>query len=261
MAVRSSICGVGSRPVDPVLIALGTDPHRTQIDINGFVAPVNNAWLDVWENGGAYAFPAAGGVRMEAISTSANDDVGNTGITQLSVHYLDANYTQQVEYLNMDGLVASPTTAVDILRINNVHAEGCGTAGAAVGNISLRLFGGGATYAYIAAGGTLAQQCIYTVPDGYMMMMYNWGFSSGAAVAGHDTSFRWVTTWDDEHSTNHTFFNTLVRMHITDNAYQMRVELPIRFGPRADIKIQAISDNAAAAVTAASWAQGWLEPV
>lgn len=247
--------------VDPIHVGLGLDQYRRNlVTINGLNADVDNAWEAIWTPGGAYAFPAAAG-QMEVVSSSPNDDVGNTGITTVFINYLDANWDMQTTTVDLDGVNPVGTTPVNILRVNDFHAEACGGAGAAVGTIVLRPFGGGATYAQIEPGSTLAMQCIYSVPRNYFLAMYQWAYSAGAAVAGHRCDFRWVSTWDSVHSHINNFFVTAVRMSITDGSFQMEAKIPVTFGPQADIKIQAISDNGAANATVSSFARGWLEPL
>lgn len=247
--------------IDPIHVGLGLDARRRNlVTINGYNAGINLTWEDLWTPGGTYVFPAAAG-RMEVVSSSGNDDAGSTGVESVYISYLDANWDSQTTLVTMDGLNAVGTTPVDILRINEFHAESCGANGAAVGTVTLRPFGGGATYAQIDPGSTRSQQCVYSVPRNYFLAMVNWGYGAGAAVAGHKTDFRWVSTWDIWHDHLNNFFGTLVRMSITDNSFQFHAELPVTFGPQGDVKIQALSDNGAANVVASSWAQGWLEPL
>lgn len=236
-----------------------TAPTVVPMFLEGYVANVNNAWVDVWSHGGAYAFPAAGGVRMEIVSTSAQDGPAGTGILTARISYLDVNFAEQEETVTLNGLVAAPTAAVNIRRINYFAAETAGTSEAAVGTVTLRLFGGGATYARIEIGDAREYRAIYTVPAGKRALMLDWLVSAGASSAGHHTRFAYATNYDFTHGHVHTFISDILQMSVQDGAIQLDAPTGVVFGATSDIKIRAISDNVAADVKAGTFSLGLLE--
>ena len=108
--------------------------------ILGYNGAIGTSLEDVWEAGGSYVFPAAGGIQMEVISGSADDDgdPAGTGIQTVDIHYLDADHAEQSETVTLNGLTAVATTATDILRVNEFHASAVGSGGVAAGNIDRR---------------------------------------------------------------------------------------------------------------------------
>lgn len=237
-----------------------TVPDVRPLYISGYNPDVNAALETCWTVGGLYAFPGAAG-RMEVVSTSAQDGAGGTGILTVRIDYLDANYVEQSETVIMNGVGAVGTTAVNILRVNYFCAETAGTLGA-VGTVTLRPFGGGATYARIEIGYYREYRAVYTVPASKRAVMLDWTVAASAAVAGHATEFRYRTNYDPYHLHRHTFMADLMRMSAQDATHRIQADdLGVLFGEKSDIAIAAMSDNVAAAVLASTFSTGILEIV
>lgn len=117
----------------------------------------------VWEYSTGFTFPSVP-MRMELISTSGQDGVGGTGALTVKLYYLDTLYNLRTETVTMNGLVAAPTIATNIYRVNNMVVQSAGSNNAPVGNIALQGFGGGSIYMYLLAGRNLSKCMVYTVP-------------------------------------------------------------------------------------------------
>lgn len=248
---------------DTLRIARGEDSKRTPRTISGFNLDIDNAWETLWPVGGIYAYPAAG-MQMEVLSSSGNDAPANTGVQQVVIQYLDTNYVEQIEVLATNGVGVVPTVATNILRINNFSAGVIGTNGSAVGNITLRGFGGGAVYSYIIAGETRSKQAVCTIPDGKRLYLIDWALSACAPSAGHYARIRWMSSFDFCTGAPQTFLSSLCEFILQDSTFRVSagngtLMMPMSFPERTDIQIQAISDNASANAIVSTWSLGWLE--
>ena len=59
-------------------VALGHVPGARPFRIIGTNTDIDNVREDIWELGGTYVFPPAGGIRMRVVSSSASDAVGSS---------------------------------------------------------------------------------------------------------------------------------------------------------------------------------------
>jgi len=124
--------------------------------------------------------PDPGGIQLELVSTSTNDD-GNpvgTGARTVDIHYLDTSGVEQVETVTMNGTTAATTTAVDIDCVQWIHTKTVGSGGVAAGNISLQGVGGGTVYEYIAVGGNQSLSARYRVPAAHKGYLVQWKASA-----------------------------------------------------------------------------------
>ena len=142
---------------------------------------------DMW-NGAATTqpYPVAAGEQLEIISTSVEDDpdkggaVPGTGIHTVHVHYLDASGDPQVETVNLNGTGAVALTETNVRFVQLVHTTVAGTAGAAVGTVTLYKQGAAATvYGHIAIGSNRTLSAMQMVPAGKTLYITD-GFASGA---------------------------------------------------------------------------------
>lgn len=238
---------------------IGNENYPQQGRTRGFVfgrAPnVDNVRVDMWEGPtGTYVFPTAG-VQMAVVSSSASDASAGTGMQQLMIHYLDADYAVKVETVTLNGATPVNTVATDIFRINGVHAVAVGSGGVAAGNISIT--NGGVTYAYISAGNNTARQAIYTVPAGVTGYISHWQASSGSTGA-HFCQIMLNATTHDNVLWDGVF---LVQDEVgTQNSSEsITFPTPIPIPATTDVKLSCISDGATANVIALGAIMGWFE--
>lgn len=176
--------GVNALAVVPVDVGTGLplapfDPSRI-VKILGRCSDVDNVLRDAWDGPTpVYVFPTVA-QQMQIVSTNANDTVAGTGLRRVRVYYLDTNYVEREEFINLNGTTPVLTVATNILRVNKVHAVAVGSNGLAVGTVSLQAVGGAVTYSAIPAGRNFARQAIYTVPAGKKLQILQWQTSSGS---------------------------------------------------------------------------------
>lgn len=238
---------------------INTDQPNRQLGFTfGRNSNINNIRCDLWDGPTCvYVFPAAA-QQMQVVSTSANDTLAGTGVQKVEIHYLDINYVEHIEDINMNGLTPVNTVATNILRVNYMHAIQLGSGGTTAGNVSLRNTAGTITYSYMVAGYDFARQAIYTVPANKYGYISHWQASSGAITGSHFTT---VTLRSTAHSglSFPGVFLVVDEVGLLNNSISVTLPIPIRIPPMTDVKMTAISDasNAAAQVTGAI--TGWFE--
>jgi hypothetical protein len=132
----------------------------------------------IWPNG-AFSLPAAAGVQMSIVSTSADDDLTGIGARTLELHYLDDNLDQQTELINTDGLTPVLTIATNIRFINDFHVHVYGTSPVALGTITAS--NGGITYGQMTAGDNRSTSSARMIPRAKVCYV---GGAIGGAVSG-----------------------------------------------------------------------------
>ena len=162
-------------------VSKGNVPGHKVYTIPGRKDSVSNTVLDdLSQIPGTTVIPRPAGIQLEIISSDAADDgspVG-TGVRTVDVHYLDTSGVEQEETVTMNGTTAVTTVATDIADVQWIHTLTVGSAGVAVGNISLQGVAGGTVYEYIKAGGNQSLSCRYTVPTGKTGYIVGWSCSA-----------------------------------------------------------------------------------
>jgi hypothetical protein len=227
----------------------------------GFASNVDNVLIDVWNQNIVYPFNQLT-FNISVISSSVNDTALGTGIRSIKVYYLDVNYMMQSEIFIMNGTTQVFGIPNDVLRINLVVAEEVGSAGAAVGNILIRM--GGVVRSMISVGYTKSMQSIITVPEGFNAYITGFDVSSGSPTEGRFTRFRLEATMQELMSGNiykQGLFTTLEQITIQDNSDQKIYEIPIKIPPRTDIRVRVESDAANANAQVSTTVIGYIKPI
>lgn len=232
-------------------------PNRQTFYIFGRKVYINDVIEDLWNVEAAYIFPSSP-MQMEISSSSASDDVDGTGVRAVKILYLDDDYNQLEETIELSGTSSVYTAATNILRINGMYATSVGSSGAAVGYISLTEVNKSVKYSYIAAGNNLAQQAFFTVPFNKTAYINHWHASSGSNNGGHYTNVYLMATSKDGERIPNVFLNYDC-ISTQDNGMFVNFPTPIRIGEFSDIKIMAKSDYEWADVAVSAVFSGWLE--
>jgi hypothetical protein len=124
---------------------------------------------DVWEGNAVYPFQTAA-TAMEILSSSASDAAAGTGTRTVLVSGLDLNFNPISETVTMNG--TSVVALVNsYLRINNVTQTSAGSNQVNVGTITLRVHSAGATQAIMAIGYGYSKLGLYTIPNGFSLLV------------------------------------------------------------------------------------------
>lgn len=120
---------------------------------------------DVWTVGGLYVFPTTAET-LSVVSTSAEDNAGGTGATQIYIDGLDINFDPLNETVTLNGLTPVVTTSA-FYRVNRMFIVGTvGTEGRNVGTINAT-HGVAGIVGQISANEGQTLQAVYTVPRNY----------------------------------------------------------------------------------------------
>ncbi len=245
---------------DPLLIGNhnGYYANHRSFHIMGRCSDVDNALRSLWNGPTALYAPPTGDIQPTLVSTNAADAAAGIGIRTMRVEYLDSNFVTQYETVTLNGTTPVQMVAANVRRINAMHALTVGSAGAAVGNISLAA--GGVTYSYVETGQNIARQAVFTVPDNHYAYLYRWDASSGSATGAHFTQTILIATCRDGVLVPGAFL-PLDECGTLNNAIEYHYRCPLVLPPRCDIGLVAISDSAVANVIAMGTFSGWLEEI
>lgn len=192
---------------------------------------------------GADVIPYPNGIQLCIVSSSANDTILGTGIRQVMLHYLDSNYLERTETLNLNGVTPVNTVATNITRIQNLHALTVGSLGVAAGNISLTNLAGTTTYEYLKISGNQSLTSHFTIPDNKVGYLTAW-----QATVTKQTVYVRLRLTRDRHDGD--LLPGVFIFHdgvtLTNSASgQIKFLAPIKCLPRTDIKVSAFGTGAA----------------
>lgn len=157
-------------PLGLDLSLYGAKGLRVEV-LRGFNADIDTSSETIWDEGGAYAFPAAAAA-MTVSSSSASDDAGSTGALTVEIKCLTATYAEATEIVTMDGQT-EVTMATECLRIQGNGMKVL-TAGSAGSNVGIVYVGTGTVttgkpanvFGLIRATAGRSSTGVYTVPLG-----------------------------------------------------------------------------------------------
>ena len=219
-------------------------------------AAVSTTLVDLTQlAGGAVPLPTSA-VAMEIVSTSANDALAGTGVQSVEIHYLDADWNEVDEEIELAGLtpvnLASPA-----IRINGLHSKAVGSGGKAAGDIVVRTQGGAGTdYHVLKTGEVNSYPGIFSVPAGKTAFLVAWGWSAGK---GKETEVRLAGNFDP-----FDFVKTDGAYNIHDSGSVLSASdsrtfrLPVKAPEKTDIILKAIVTDTGT-VTATGSVEMWVE--
>ena len=208
----------------------------------------------LWPNG-AFVFPAAVGVQISVVSTSANDSAAGTGIRTLDIHYLDANLAPQVETVTMNGVTPVLTVATNIRFVQCMHMATWGAGEAAAGDITAS--NSGNTHSYITTGGVRCTSSVRMVPAGKRLIVNEMFAGSVSGTAAAAVIVRAATpTFDGHDFTTANVFMPVASGAFQDNSAGLSIKCPLAFTEGQSFGLTFTTNKAATIV--GSWF-GWLE--
>ena len=104
------------------------------------------------------------------------------GVRQVALDYLDGSGLKQRELVDLDGTTPVLTVATDVSGILAVTATAVGSAGGAVGTISVTNTGNTVTYDQLAVGASEAPAAVYVVPAKKTFWLHQLQASASAAT-------------------------------------------------------------------------------
>lgn len=238
-------------------IAEGNITAHTPYAKLGYNGDVGATEEEIITQGGSYYWiPTA--TALEVVSSSTDDDVAGIGVQKVKVTYLNADYSEASEILDMDGQTQVPLTDTTILRVNSIRATQVGTNLMSVGTINCRTVVGGNIVRSIATGFTRGRGLTYTVPLGKTLYLTSIAVSSGYTTAGKVV--RWIgrAKVDDSAPTvKIDFFQPFFEVITQDASFHRNFEMPVKIPATADLKVSATSNGAGSFCSCSL--RGWME--
>lgn len=118
----------------------------------------------IWNAGGLYTgFDATTAEIVNVVSTSANDDIGNTGAGLITIEGLDSNYEVITEDIIMNGTTPVVST-LSYLRLDRIEVVTAGSNGANIGTINVTQSISGNKFAGLPVGRNQTHIACFTVP-------------------------------------------------------------------------------------------------
>lgn len=226
----------------------------------GQVYSAGTATLDIWDGPTAFIpIPPYTGIPMEVVSTSSQDGVGGTGVTQLLVYYMDENGDVGGEIVVMNGITPVSLSYANISFIQLAHTYAAGSGKASAGTISIQSVGGATVYAVVAAGKNRTLSSIRKIPRG--LNFYLSLVSASGASKSNDSAQVWLYAESmfgvRINSPGGGIFFPITEGTFGNSSLSARVEFPVKIPELTVVKCQAVFDGAGFAN--AHWV-GWLEP-
>lgn len=188
---------------------------------------VDSSYEDVWAHGGIKPYPTSP-TTLNVVSSSANDDVGSTGATEVRVEYLDGDFNTKIVDVELNGL-GSVQIATDFLRLQDVFVL---YGAPAAGNIDFSYSGG--VVGRIRTGRTDAEGSHFTVPAGFTAYIIGANVGLGkSSDAQIDLQVR--------DATNGAIFRVYDEVSLFENNILFDYPLAFPVNEKHDIRIQAIS--------------------
>ena len=220
--------------------ARGSIPGIKMFSIPGRKDSLSTSALDdLTQIPGTIVSPEPGGIQLEVVSSSTSDTSAGTGIQTLDLHYLDTSGAEQTELITLDGTTPVNTVATDIDFVQWCHAKTVGTAGVAVGNISILDTTGTTTYEYISAGGNQSLSARYKVPTGKTGYVVGW--QASGITKKIDLRLRATVERFDRSLIPGVFlFQDILVLNDTASGY-IPFALPLKMPAGAVVKMSAVS--------------------
>ncbi len=192
---------------------------------------------DIWDAGGLYPFPPVAATTT-AVSAAATDAPGGTGISEIEVQGVDAEFNYAVETIQLAGLTPV-TLQTEFLRVFRVFGLVAGSNETNDGDISVSV--DATVVALILAGNGQTAMAIFTVPIGQpAILLAVFGFFE-SGPAGASVTLRYLTRIPNG-SWNLTFLAVLdgSNPHFIHQIIGKTAEdLP----PKTDIRVEANASN------------------
>lgn len=158
MSINESLTRWNKSEPFELQVARGQIRGHQSLNISGYQASVDGAFIPIWENATAYTYPTSA-MLMTLYSSSASD----TAVSIL-INGLDSNYDPISETLILTNGTTGVSTINSYFRINSIAVTGTVNP---VGTISLSNSAKTVDYAKIANGNGRSAMTVYTVPRGY----------------------------------------------------------------------------------------------
>ncbi len=156
-------------PNDFILEVLaGNIPGYTLINVLGNNDALSGAPAKtLWDDDSDYITPLVAAATTIESSDNVADLLAGTGLQKAEVFYLDSNFEEQSEVIDMNGSTPVPLSE-NAIAVNSILATQVGSGGFNVGQIKVEI--GGNPAAFIRALENRSDGGVYTVPSGFSVI-------------------------------------------------------------------------------------------
>jgi len=156
-------------------VALGNVPGRSNLTITANSEFIGTSLAVCWGADEVYTFNLANNVESyEAVSTSANDALGSSGLEKLQVIGVDSSGLEVSTIIDMDGTTPVSINLTNPVFINQLNTVQLGTdGGAAQGAVVVRLASGGDIKAVIVPDMNVSRDGVFKVPSDEKWLVLN----------------------------------------------------------------------------------------
>ncbi|MFA6972750.1 MAG: hypothetical protein WC208_15310 [Gallionella sp.] len=239
-------------------LAEGDIPNHTAWSKIGYNPSVTTSQDDCISATGSYTFPTVG-TTMQISSGNAQDAYpSGEGARTINLYYLDSNYAEGSEVLQLSGTTPVNTAGTDIFRVNNMRVASTGTLYSTAGAVSLKA--GAVTHGYIRAGFNRQRQLIYTVPANKTLFVSSWSIGAGDMTVGKTMICTTRATYDNKSGAMLTagkHFMPYTEIALSNMPFLRNFEEPTRLPEKTDLKVSCYTTSGGGVCS--SRLNGWIE--
>jgi len=216
-------------------IVLGNVPGFELVSIPGESTRINQIFENLTPTGGSQILPTAAET-WEILSTDANDSSLGTGARTVAVFSLDENHVEQTTLVSLNG--TTPVTLDNThLRSRDmvVVTAGSDPGNTNIGDLVVRVSGGGTERLKIPAGVGDCKSLIFTVPVDKTAFVQNLVIF---CQKNRDGTIRPRITPPGGATVESGFISTF------QDGQSVPISAPIRLEEKTDITVDALSNNA-----------------
>ncbi len=119
--------------------------------------------------------PSASGEQMTAVSESTEDVSGGSGVSEITVPYLDGSGNEQTTTVSMNGTTGVDLTPSDVSFVQDMYSSDSDNPTVAAGNIKIyKKTDSGLVYNMIAEGGNKSLVPHRQIPTGKTLYLMSW---------------------------------------------------------------------------------------
>ena len=211
----------------------------------------------LWSDG-VFKIPAAAGISIDVVSTSADDTAAGIGAQAIEIHYLDVSLNPQSIVVSLNGVTPVTNVVTGVRFIQSIHIHTMGTPYAGASGI-IKAYQGAQIYAQISTGGLLDTRSARMVPAGKRAVIVGLVGSSvsGTAAASAEISIR-ATEIEGNNYADQGLFYPYGSVGLQDTSESFQLPIPEIF--QEGTVIAMFGDVDKAAVLSGNY-YGWLEDV
>lgn len=220
-------------------IGRGNVPGFAELFMVGLNRSVPGANTDVWGAGANMVYPTAN-EQWEILSDDVADTIAGTGAQVVLLAYLDTNYEEKTNIVLMDGTTPVVFSAVDCFRPIAIVTVQAGSNQRNVGNLTLRVAGGGAVRGYMFEDFTFSTNGRTTIPAGKSGLLM---FTEVNVGSNDQVEVRINSTVGDNGIFGVTTFNSL-----NDTLLNTILPIPLAYASKTDIFWSAFNTSGPSAI-------------